>query len=690
MVSVTIFPRDQVALAPGILAPSAPSRQYSLPPDTAAFTGRHEEVHYITAALTGAASTGGVVAIQAIDGMPGVGKTALAVHAAHLVADQFPDRQLFVDLHGHTPGQQPTAPAVALAGLLAADGVNPRYLPADVDSRTAMWRSRMAGKRVLLILDNAVSSYQVAPLLPGTAGCSVLVTSRVYLGDLPAAVVEIPLDTLPPSDAQEMFVRLAPRAADEPNKVADLVGLCGYLPLAISLLARVLTRHPSWDIGDLIDETQTRLLTVTAEDRNVAAAFELSYRSLSPDQQRFFRYLGLHPGIDTDSYAAAALTGLTPAQAARHLEGLDSDRLITEHFRGRYRMHDLIRQYAHGLADDEPSGDRHQAVLRLLDYYQCTAEAADIHLARSPRPTSGTAISRPAAAPGMLNRTEAQAWMTAERANLLVCIDYSARRNEHSRVVTLTAAMAALLRRDGPWAEAIVRHTTAVKASHDIGDSLGQANALINLGDVRRLTGDYPAAASALEQALSIYRDLGNPLGQANALTNLGAVLSRGGDYPAAASALEQALSIYRDLGNPLGQANALTNLGDVRRLTGDYPAAASALERALSIYRDLGNRGGEATLLNDMGTLHRVSGDLDRAEACHKQALELALGIASSWDRAYSLAGLGRCALAAGDTADAKIRLRQAQEIFQQIGAADAIGVSAELALPPGEEPSA
>ena len=283
--------------------------------------------------------------ISAIDGMPGVGKTALVVQAGHLLAHRFGDRQLFVDLHGHTPGRDPADPAEVLAALLAADGVDPGYLPASLDGRAAMWRDRIAGQRVLLILDNAAGSAQVAPLLPGTAGSLVLVTSRRYLGDL-AAAHQVMLDVLPLRDALAMFADLAPRAAGDLDQVAELVELCGRLPLAVSLLARLFTRHRSWTMADLIGQTRARLLTVTAENRTVAAAFEASYQDLDPERQRFFRYLGLHPGPEIDAFAAAALTNRPPGEAAAQLDALYGDRLLEEPAPGRFQLHDLIRQYA--------------------------------------------------------------------------------------------------------------------------------------------------------------------------------------------------------------------------------------------------------------------------------------------------------------------------------------------------------
>jgi len=227
-----------------------------LPPDTAAFTGRGEELAAIAGQVTGAAQAGGVIAIHAIGGMPGVGKTALAVHVAHLLSSRFPARQLFIDLHAHTPGRDPVAPEDALAGLLTAAGVDPRFLPGDLEARTALWRDRMAGQRALLVLDNAASTGQVAPLLPGGRDCLVLVTSRRHLGDLAGVIVPVLLDALPPEQAQEMFTRLAPRAAADPAAVAEVVQLAGFLPLAVSLLAHLFARHPSRTLADAAAEVR--------------------------------------------------------------------------------------------------------------------------------------------------------------------------------------------------------------------------------------------------------------------------------------------------------------------------------------------------------------------------------------------------------------------------------------------------
>ncbi len=613
----------------------------------------------------------GTMVISAIDGMPGAGKTALAVQAGHLLAGRYPDRQLFVDLHGHTPGQEPSDPADVLAGLLAADGVDPRYLPAGLEGRAAMWRDRIAGQRVLLILDNAASSAQVAPLLPGTARCLVLVTSRRFLGDLPAPA-QIPLDTLPPGDAQAMFMSLAPRAAGEPAEVAEMAACCGHLPLAIALLARLFTQHQSWTMADLIARTRERLLTVTAESRTVAAAFGLSYQNLEAGQQRFFRHLGLHPGADIDAYAAAALAGLPPAQAAAHLDALHGCRLLEEPVPHRYQMHNLIRQYARsiaaGQAPDEMAREREQPIRRLLDYYQHAAYAADAHLTRHPRPATA-APAPPPAAPSLHARDQARAWMTAERANLIACISHATARQDHARITGLTAAIASHLRSDGPWPQAAALHTAAARVAEHLGDQPGHANALLNLGDVLQLTGDYPGAAGLLEQARSIYHRIGSQLGEANALLYLGDARRLTGDFPGAAGLLEAALAIYHGTGSQLGEASALRNLGTVQEMTGDYPGATRLLEAALAIFRGIGYQLGQADALLYLGAIRQETGDYPGATGLLEQARGISRGISYRLGEANALLYLGAVRQVTGDYRAAASLLEQARGIYRGTG---------------------
>jgi tetratricopeptide (TPR) repeat protein/transcriptional regulator with XRE-family HTH domain len=689
------------AVARGRPVPTGPDTDAAtlrtLPRDIASFTGRQRELAELVEA---AADAGGVVGIHAIGGMAGVGKTAFAVHAAHRLADRFPGGQIFLPLHGHTPGQQPVDPADALASLLLTAGVPAGQIPPGLEARMALWRDRLAEQQLLLVLDDAASSDQVRPLLPGAGGSLVLVTSRRHLSALEDATA-VSLDTLPAGEAAGLLVRLAGRSGLSPDDPAagEITALCGYLPLAIGMVARQLHHHPAWTTAGRAAElaaARDRLELMTTENLSVAAAFNLSYADLTPGQQRLFRRLGLHPGTDLDAYAAAALDGTDLAAARRGLEALYDQYLLTEPAQGRYRLHDLIREHARALAGRlDPGNDRDQATARLLDYYQDTAARADALITRQARPSPSAADGTiPAAVPALADREQALAWARAERASLLACLDYATSTGQHARVTALTAGLAGLLRSDGPWAEAITRHTAAIQAARHLGNRLGEANALTDLGAVRRLTGDYPAAAQVLEQALSICRDLGDRLGQANALHDLGIVRYLTGDYPAAAQAQEQALGIYRDLGDLLGQANALRDLGAVQYLTDDYPAAAQAQEQALDIYRDLGDRFGQANALLFLGA---VRGQMDDYPAA-AQALEQALGIygdlGDRQGQANALNFLGDVRQMTGDYLAAAQVQEQALSIFgdlgDRLGQANALNALGDLRQMTGEYPAA
>jgi tetratricopeptide (TPR) repeat protein len=643
-----------------------------LPRDRDSFTGRQHELQELAGAVAG---SGGVVGIYAIGGMAGVGKTAFAVHTAHRLAGRFPDGQIFLALHGHTPGREPVDPGDALASLLLMVGVAAAQIPPGVEIRAALWRGWLASRRLLLVLDDAASSEQVLPLLPGSGGSLVLVTSRRRLSALEDART-ISLDTLPPGEAADLLVQLAGRpglSAADPG-VGELTRLCGYLPLAIGIAARHLHHHPAWTpagwAAELADARDRPELMET-ENLSVAAAFNLSYEDLTGDQQRLFRRLGLHPGADVDGYAAAALDGTGVAAARRGLEGLYGQYLLEELARGRFRMHNLIREHARALGEDvDPDGDRDQATARLLDYYQHASARAEALLALpgspAPVPASGP---MPAEVPAFADREQALAWARAERANVLACLDQVTRTGPFARIIALTAGTAAVLRYDGPWAEAITRHTTALRSARHLGDRPGQAGALNNLGIVRELTGDYPAATRDLNEALGIYRELGDRRGQAGALTSLGNVRRLTDQFPAAARDLEEALGICRDLGDRRGQAYALIFLGDVRRITGDYPEAARDLEEALGICRDLGDRSGQAYALNFLGIVRKLTGDYPEAARDLEESLATYLDVGERRGQAGALLFLGIVRRVTGDYQGAARALEESLSICGDIG---------------------
>ena len=724
-------PADALSAGPpAVTAGSALPVTRALPSDVASFTGRGRELAELTDAV--GATAGSPAGIHAVSGMAGVGKTAFAVHVAHRLAGRFPDGQVFLSLHGHTPGRRPTSPADALATLLLLIGVQAGQIPPGLEARAGLWRDRLSGRKLLLVLDDAADSEHIRPLLPGSGDTVVLVTSRRRLTALENAR-PISLDTLPPADAAALLIRLAGRpglAPDDPA-VAELARLCGFLPLALGMVASQLRHHPAWSAEGRADELAAavgRLELLATENRSVAAAFDLSYADLAPGSQRLFRRLGLHPGPEVDCYAAAALDDAGLETARRGLEELYEQHLLVEQTAGRYRLHDLVREQAQALASRLDGDDeRDQAVRRLFGYYQHTALRADALLARlvrpSPPPLPGPA---PAAAPDLASGDRALAWARAERANLLACLDHAHATGRHADVAGLTAGLSGLLEHDGPWTESVGRHATAVQACRHLADERALAAALTRLGEMRRLTGDHPGAARDLEAALRAYHAAGDQRGQAGALTSLGIVWVLTGDSPAAVKALDEALGIYRALDDQRGQAYTLTYLGRMRLTAGDYPAAAQDLQEALSLHDSAGDRLGRAGALTSRGRLRQLTGhhqaaiaDLDEALGLHRslgyqlgqvhaltdlgdarraaadydgaardlrEAVDLARRVGSPGDEARALAGLGRCDAAAGDTAGARTCLRAALAILSRLGAPEAAEIAAELeSLPPG-----
>ena len=655
----------------GLPATTGTSPPQTLPRDTVSFTGRDWELTELTEAAAGAGSQ---VAVHAIGGMAGIGKTALAVRAAHRLATQYPDGQIFLALQGHTLSQQPVTAAEALAILLQTAGVDARQIPAGLEARALLWRHWLAGKRMLLLLDDAADSEQVRPLLPGTPGCLVLITSRHELTALEDAH-PVRLGVLATDEAARLLVRLGARPdldAGDPA-VALIAALCGNLPLALGILGRQLRHSPAWTAADLaadLASARDRLAQMYAESVSVAAAFDLSYRDLSDAQQHMFRRLGLHLGTDVDAWAAAALADASADGAQDLLQALCRQNLITEPARGRYRLHDLIKEHARALTEArDPPAEREAATGRLLDYYQRAAAHADALLARQSRPQPVGHAIPPARMPHLSGREQALAWARTERANLFACLDHAAATGQAERVVAFTAGVAALLRHDGPWTEAIIRHTTASEFARRLGDRLNQANALDELGIVQRLTGDYRSAAQAQQEALRIYTGLGSQLGRANALSHLGYVRTLIDDYPQAAADLREALALYRGIGDRLGQPDALNHLATVLRLTGDFEGAAQTLEHALSLCRELGYRQGEANALMYLGAVRLRTRDHRGAAESLEAALRIFLDLGNRLGQANALSYLGTMSQETGDYQAAAKAHQEALDIYRDIG---------------------
>ncbi len=557
--------------------------------------------------------------------------------------------------------------------MLLTAGVPAQHIPPDLEARAGRWRDHVAGQRILLVLDDAAGHEQVRPLLPGTPGSLVLVTSRRRLTALDDAAV-ISLETLSPGEAAALLAQLAGRAdlAAPAGPAGEITRLCGYLPLAIGMLARQLRHHPARTGAELaagLAAARDRLAVMRTENLSVAAAFDLSYQELTGDQQRLFGRLGLVPGPDIDAYAAAALDGTSVATARSQLDELYDHHLITEPAPGRYLLHDLLREYARALAAGD-TADSRAAVGRLVNYYAHVAAAASRHIATWT--TAGGRLpptSPPASAPELASSAAAAAWLDAERPNLQLAVSYAAAQGMPQHAIAIAAAMGGFLRARGHWDQAADQYQTALVAARQAGDRAGQAGLLDELGLLQQLTSDYPAATATLAEAIELFGELGDLASQAHARNHLGLVQIDVADYPAAAANHRQALALARRAGDQLAEAVSLIDLGLVQLLTGDYPAALASYQQALPLARRLGSAFDEADALCERGAALRLMGDYPAAFADEQQALDLFRQLGDRLGQAWALDELGLLHQLTEDYPAAAASAAAALELFRDLG---------------------
>jgi DNA-binding SARP family transcriptional activator/tetratricopeptide (TPR) repeat protein len=700
--------------APSVVLPTWPAR--TLPRDNPDFTGREPELNTLMSWMS-SGERRSTVPVIVISGMPGVGKTTLAVHAAHLLSSEY-SHQIHLELRAHTPDASPLDAATALGTALRALGVPSDEIPAGTDDRAAMWRSR--ARQVLVVLDDALSSDQVQPLLPSAPGCAVLITSRFRSLGLPG-MLALPLGTLPPADAAALFTRIAGTdQASDPAAIASVLGLCGHLPIEIQLAASLLRRHrPAWTIDDLI----ARLHEIRAEDRGLTASLELSYRYLMPEHQRLLRRLALHPDGNFSRYAGVALSGDPwPWAAERGLEALADCHLIEEPTRGHFAFHALIHQYASHVAQAlDPEQDRQYAIRLLLDYYVCLAEHADMvayPFHRRMAVPDGmifqndvTATNGAAGAlllPPIRTRQDGQKWLEFERASLLHAARYASECGFPQHAGLLPHLLARFLDTWGDWAEAIDLHRISANAWRAIGNASGEARALADLGYALCQTGQYDEAIRHAKDALAIARETASRADEAEALGTLGVVLRRQARYPDAlachdgaltiwqslgdrhgeaetlrrsAIALlqlrrvddalrhaEQALTIYRELGDPYGETAALNNLSGMQQASGRYEQALGNYHQVLTTFREIGDRQGEAIALSNIGDICRHTGHHDEAIRYYRTALDKFRDLGDRRSQAEALIGLSTAFRQAGDHAAAINTFQKALVIAHEL----------------------
>ncbi|QFU88502.1 helix-turn-helix domain-containing protein [Amycolatopsis sp. YIM 10] len=661
--------RDEL-LAASVSAEAAGPAPRQLPAPPGRFVGRREELAGLDAALAGA--NGATAVVSAISGGGGVGKTWLALHWAHRHLADFPDGQLFLDLRGFAPDGRPVTSAEAIRGLLEALGVPPAAIPADLDAQAGLYRSLVAGRRMLIVLDNARDAHQVVPLLPGSAACTVLVTSRDRLAGLLTAHNTRPLalDVLAEADARALLTaRLGEdRLAAEPEATADLLTRCAGLPLALAVVAARGSLRPDLPLASLAAELRdaaTRLGALDADDpaASVRAAVSWTHAALESAQAVVFALLGLAPGPDISLHAAAALTGLPLDQAAQVLRRLERISLLEEHTAGRFRMHDLVRLYATERADHDLTADRAEAGLRrLTEFYLHTSFAADRLVSPQRQP-----IQLPPGSPRPLDGPAAAwAWFEAEHANLLATHQLAVDRGWHALVWQLAWTLQSFRWRQGHLDENVTVWRAGLAAAERSADPAAQtlAHRLLARGYV--LIGLYVDATQHLRRSLNLAEEQGDLLEQANAHHAFTLIRAHQGDDQRALEHALSALHLFRSLGDRVGEAETRNTAGWYEARLGHYEQARAHCEAALALHREHENHYGEAHTLDSLGYIARLSGDHDAASVFYRQAITRYRDTGSAYDEAATLDSLARTEQALGDVEQAAATWTRALALYR------------------------
>ena len=684
---------------------SEPPRGNFLPRDLAEFTGREAEIRHLIA--NAANSDTAALVISAIDGMGGVGKTTLAVHLAHQLADRYPDGQFFVDLQGFTVGVEPLSPMRALNTLLRSSGVPPEAIPQDLATRSALWRSTLTRRRVLVLLDNASDVTQVRPLLPAEPGTLVLIASRRRMTALEGAV-PLSLDVMPESDAYDLFSHIAgvDRAAAEPDEVKLVLDLCGRLPLAIQIAAARLRDRPSWSVADLVGQLRRRggrARTLVAGDRNVMAIIGWSYQHLSESQKVLFRRLSAHPGYDFDAHTAAALSGLSLEQAEDGLEDLFDVNLLQQRRSGRYNFHDLVRDCAQDLHTRHDEADERQSALRrLLDYYLVSTDDWCRTMGVGNPYIKFEAHEEPNHPRRVRDRDAALSLLEDEYRNIAAAIRDAAVRGFDSHVWQLVCIIQPYFFRLNQWSEAEELFTMALASARRLRLDQAESACLLGLASVRRARGAASEARKLASRAIEISRASGDLLAEAYQLTNLGSILLDENDFNESRacflSALDlatQADDLYLQAGltNNLGltsrelgrltealdyfnQANKLNiedddvrkhiicNIAEVLKIQGQTSAAHRWYREALELSRVVNSPRGRAEALAGLSAVYRASNDLDRALEVGREAVDLARSVGWFQLESEALGAIGDTHLSLGDLESAERSFTQVESI--------------------------
>lgn len=662
-----------------LAAGPAPNQPAPVPPrqlisDVIGFTGRTAELARLDALVPDGASTTSVVVIS---GTAGVGKTALAVHWAHRIATWFPDGQLYLNLRGFDPSGSPITATQAVRALLDAFEVPPHRIPTTFDAQVALYRSIVAGRRVLTVLDNARDADQVRPLLPGSVGCLTLVTSRCQLSGLVATegAYLLHLDLMLVDQARALIAtRIGRDRADaEPQAVDQIIDWCARLPLALAVAAARAATHPWFELAEVANELRTardNLDIFHSADMatDLRAVLSWSYLQLSPEAAQLFRLLGLHPGPDFGTPAAASLAATSLTQVRRLLTELAQLHLVMEHSPGRFRFHDLLRVYAVELARDEHEAERHAAVHRILDHYACAGHTAALLLNPNRLP-----ITMDAPQPGVIREpicdpSAALAWFTIEHMVLLAAIQLAAASNFNRHTWQLAWTLTTFLDRCGHWHDRIMTQQTAVEAAQRLAEPADQACAHRGLGLAHHRLGHHNEAYTHLHHALELFSACKDHSSQADTHLDIAWVLERQGRYDEPLDHAKKALELHRLTGHKNGQARALNATGWLHAQLGSYQTALRDCQHAHDLTNEVGDRLGQAATSDSLGLIHQRLGDHQSAITHYQRAVELFRNAGDRYYEAESLANLGNTYLDATDIENARDHWRTAIALLDEL----------------------
>lgn len=642
-----------------------PSRPRLLPAPTPGFAGRADQLAELSRILD---QPGGTAMICAIGGMAGVGKTALAIQWAHQVTAEFPDGQLYLNLRGFDRSAEPVSVTEAARTFLDALGVPSAQVPVTEEAQLSLYRSLLAGKRMLVVLDNVRDVAQARPLLPGSPTCRVVVTSRNQLAGLAAieAAHLLALDVLTEAEARQLLAsRLGEsRLAADPEAVTAIISACARLPLALSVVAARAATQPRLALRQVAADLRA------SPAAGVYTAFSWSYRQLGPAAASVFRFASLHPGHNLEPRAVAALTGMTAEQAARELDALARVCMIQYAGPTRYSLHDLLRGYAAELADSAEGADEQRAALgRLLDYYLSEAALAMDAVFPAERHRRPVVSPKSELATGFASDTAAIAWLRAQRANLVPLISYAADYGWPEYAIKLAQMVFRFLDTDAQFANSVAVYESLGRAARLTGDQVAQATGLLNLGNTCLRQGGYRQGIESIRQALALFRQAGDETGQGRALASLGLGNLLLGHPKSAITHFEQALELYRRRGDPTGQARALANLGFAGLREGRYADATAHLRESLAIFRDIGDQRGQASALANLGEIELRQDRHEQAASYLREALDGFRQVGDRVSEADTVANLGITELRQGRPADALDFLNQALAICRQTG---------------------